>query len=83
MCKGLSIDDVREGVEGHTVFQEIRPGVGFETGDFVKQKLGEGATVERLTCVLTSVVLVGVRSSSAGETVQEPVCDYGLDCTQR
>ena len=23
-----------------TVFQEIRPGVGFETGDFVKEKLG-------------------------------------------
>ena len=23
-----------------TVFQEMRPGVGFETGDFVKEKLG-------------------------------------------
>ena len=30
------------------MFQEIpRPGAGFETGDFVKEKLG-GVTVERL-----------------------------------
>ena len=33
-CKGLSNDDV--GAARGTVFQEIRPGVGFETGDFVK-----------------------------------------------
>ena len=38
MCKGLSIDGV--GVSRGTVVQEIRPGVGFETGDFVKEKLG-------------------------------------------
>ena len=38
-CKGLSIDDVE--VSRGTVFQEIRPGVGFETGDFVEKKLGE------------------------------------------
>ena len=31
----------------HTVFQDIRPGAGFETGDFVQEKLG-GAAVERL-----------------------------------
>ena len=37
-CKGLSIDDV--GVSRNTVFQEIRPRAGFETGDFVKGKLG-------------------------------------------
>ena len=43
--KGLSIDDV--GVSRDTVFQEIRPGAGFEAGDFVKEKLG-GATAERL-----------------------------------
>ena len=36
--KGQSIDDVR--VSRDTVFQEIRPGVGFETSDFVKEKLG-------------------------------------------
>ena len=38
--KGLSIDDV--GVSRDTVFQEIRQGVGFETGDFVatEEKLG-------------------------------------------
>ena len=32
-----------------TVFQEIRPGVGIKTGDFVQEKLVV-ATVERLTC---------------------------------
>ena len=36
MCKGLTIDDV--GVSRRdTVFQEIRPGAGFETGDFVNK----------------------------------------------
>ena len=39
VCKGQSIDGVGEGVEGH-VFQEIRPGAGFETGDFVEEKSG-------------------------------------------
>ena len=38
VCKGLSIDGV--GVSRGAVFQEIRPGAGFETGDFVKEKLG-------------------------------------------
>ena len=38
-CKGLSIDDV--GVSRDTVFQEIRPGADFETGDFVQERLGE------------------------------------------
>ena len=38
VCKGLSIDDV--GVSRDTVFQEIWHGVGFETADFVKEKLG-------------------------------------------
>ena len=28
------------GVARVTVFQEIQPGVGFETGDFVKENLG-------------------------------------------
>ena len=41
MCKGLAIDDV--GVSRDTVFQEIRPGAGFKTGDFfVEEKLGAG-----------------------------------------
>ena len=41
VCKGLSIDDL--GVSRDTtVFREIRPGAGFETGDFVKEKLGAG-----------------------------------------
>ena len=45
-CLGLSNDDI-EMARG-TVFQEIRPGAGFKTDDFVKEKLGVGATVERL-----------------------------------
>ena len=46
VCKGLTIDDVE--VSRDTVYdQEIRPGYGFETDDFGKDKLG-GATVERL-----------------------------------
>ena len=32
---GLSNDDV--GVARGTLFQEIRPGAGFKTGDFVKE----------------------------------------------
>ena len=38
VCKGLSIDDV--GVSRDTILKEIRPGAGFETGDFVKEKFG-------------------------------------------
>ena len=34
------------GVSRDTVLQEVRPGAGFETGDFVKEKLG-GAAVKR------------------------------------
>ena len=37
------------GVSRDTVFQDIRPGVGFKTGDFVEEKLGGGGTVERLS----------------------------------
>ena len=36
VCRGVSIDGV--GVSRDTVFQEIRPGAGFETGDFDKDK---------------------------------------------
>ena len=45
ICKGQSNDDV--GATRSTVFQEIRPGAGFKTGDFVKEKSG-GANVVRL-----------------------------------
>ena len=31
------------------VFQEVRPGAGLKTGDFVQETLG-GVTVERLDC---------------------------------
>ena len=36
------------GVARGTVLQEIRPGAGFKTGDFVKEKLGGATAVERL-----------------------------------
>ena len=36
-CKGQLNDDVA--VARDTVFQEIRPGAGFKTGDFVEKKL--------------------------------------------
>ena len=44
MCKSLSIDDAGvSGVSRDTVFQEIlKEGAGFETGDFVKKKVGGG-----------------------------------------
>ena len=45
----LTISDVGEGVYSRdTVFQEIRPGDGFKTRDFVKEKGVGGATAERL-----------------------------------
>ena len=37
-CNGLSNDDV--GVARGAVFQEVRLGAGFKTGDFVEEKLG-------------------------------------------
>ena len=39
-AKGLSNDDV--GVSRDTDFQDIRPGAGFKTGDFVGRKVGGG-----------------------------------------
>ena len=54
MCKGLSIDDV--GVSRDTVSQEIRPVAGFETGDFVKEKLG-GEGYRRTTLSLFPAIL--------------------------
>ena len=49
MCTDLSIGDFGEGVYSRdTVFLEIfKEGVGFKTGDFVKETLG-GRTIERL-----------------------------------
>ena len=43
---GRSIDDV--GVARGTIFQEIRPGAGLETGDFVQEKFGGSYIVGRL-----------------------------------
>ena len=44
VCTGLSNDDVGVVARG-TVFQDIRPGAGFKTGDFVKEKFGGGGGV--------------------------------------
>ena len=54
MCKGLSIDD---GVSRDNVFQEVRSGAGFETGDFVKEKLG-GLPQNDSLDVLPSLILL-------------------------
>ena len=40
VCEGLSYRTMTVGVSRDTVIQEIRPGAGFKTGDFVKEKLG-------------------------------------------
>ena len=39
VCKGRLNDDV--GMARGTVFQALRPGTSFKTGDLVKEKLGE------------------------------------------
>ena len=41
VCKERAIERCTSGWQGRgTVFEEIRPGAGFKTGDFVKEKLG-------------------------------------------
>ena len=47
VCSRLSNDDV--GVGRGTVFQEIRPGVGFKTGKFRERKDGYRRTSLKLT----------------------------------
>ena len=39
VCKELSAIDI--GVTMVTVYQEMRPGAGFKTGDFAKENFGE------------------------------------------
>ena len=68
MIKSLSIDDV--GVSRASVFQEIQSGVGFETGDFVKEMLG-GATVERLIYI-DYMLYVPYGCCQGGERQQQP-----------
>ena len=55
VCKGLSNDDV--GVATGTVLQEIRPGAGFKTDDFVKENLG-GLPQNDAKVIAPSVALV-------------------------
>ena len=52
VCKGRSNDGV--GVARGIVFQALRPGAGFQTGDFVKEKLGGGYRTTTLRGVILS-----------------------------
>ena len=62
-CKGLPNDDVE--VARGAGIQNILPGPGFQTVDFVKEKVG-GATVVRLhrTICFVSALRLGVRLGS-------------------
>ena len=52
-CCVFSIQSNQDvGVSRDTVFEEARPGAGFETGHFVEENVG-GATVERLTALIS------------------------------
>ena len=64
-----SNDRRRRGVEGYRIFQEIRPGAGFETGDFVQEKLGGGYVV---VLRVGDACLVGVRRSRIPELKTSP-----------
>ena len=39
-CSQSTVEQRRRGGARGTVFKEIRPGAGFETGDFVQEKSG-------------------------------------------
>ena len=56
-CKGLSNDGV--GATRRRVFQEIRPGAGFKTGDFVTEKLvgGYRRTTQTIASMIGAAVL--------------------------
>ena len=69
VCEGRSNDDV--GVATGTVFQELRPGAGFKTGDFVKAKLG-GAIVERLLFLEQTIARAENLWASRGLAPLEP-----------
>ena len=61
------------GGQGGNVFQEVWPGVGFETDDFVKEMLG-GATIGRLW---------GIASGRTTPTPMTPACGEELTCSSR
>ena len=66
VCGGLPNNGV--------VFEEIRPGAGFTTGDFVEEKLG-GATVVRLgverlvASTLKELYTIGLRQRQRGSSL--------------
>ena len=73
VCKGLlllllSNDDA--GVARAAVFQEVQPGAGFKTGDFIQEKL-RGATVVRLAVAPDKSKIVG--SLAHHPLVREPL----------
>ena len=53
-CMQRTIERDGVGATTGTVFQDIRPGAGFKTGNFVEEELGGGATAERLTIIQTN-----------------------------
>ena len=69
-CEGLSTDD-DVGVARSTVFQDMRAGVGFKTGDFVKEKLGGLRALERLIDTYSAFLLSGLRSAKTNPTQGE------------
>ena len=61
------------------VLKEIRPGAGFETGDFVEEKLG-GATAERLLAVDVSgrnTIPRDQATPGVHSTPQNLACQFG------
>ena len=76
VCKGSSNDDA--GVARGTVFQGLRPGDGFKTGDFVKENLGGGyrRTARTLWNASNGVVVI-VWSPVQGNFLQQDMLFHG------
>ena len=68
--EGLTIDDV--GLSRDTVFQEIRPGDGFETGDFVKEKLGVLPQNDSEEVVVTTITTPVIDTQQDGQWLRHP-----------
>ena len=62
-----------------TVFQDIRPGAGFKSGDFVDRKVG-GAIVERLVTFTRALRALHLRLACATIIIRQ---DRGLPSTQK
>ena len=74
VCEELSNDGVR--VTRSTIFQDIRPGAGFETGDSAKEKVGR----------LSKTTFLGLfvwRAFCFSETLTTDPCYYSTPRNQR